>query len=151
LGLVAETDNDPKRNRIRASIRFGPNMVAGVMNEKGIEKYCIFLTDVYGFRLLDGDAVLNVTNEMHANNTDCCDPEAYEIEVETDTPTNYTEFRFEVAPMVEGERFALANGMMTGVLEDWIDLAFMTSGAFHFAYLVKLATILIICVYAWLE
>merc|ERR1712232_88040 len=112
LGLVADTDSDPKRNRISASIQFGPNMVSGVMNEVGIEKYSIFLTDVYGKRLLDGEAVKNVTNTHEANGTDCCDPKAYITKVSTWTPINDTEFRFEVAPVTDGAKEALPNGLL---------------------------------------
>lgn len=151
MSLVADTDADPKRNRISASVHFGPNMVSGVMNEVGIIKYSIFLTDVYGFRLLDGEPIINVTSTNQANGTDCCDPKAYEGKVFTQTPINYTEFRFEVAPVTDGAKEALPNGLLTGVVEDWIDLAFVsTSGAFHLSWLARTATILIISVHVWL-
>jgi hypothetical protein len=123
-------------------------MLSGVMNEVGIEKYSIFLTDVYGLRLLDGKAVMNVSSTSQANGTDCCDPKAYTAVVRTRAPVNLTEFRFEVAPVTDGADDALPNGLLTGVIEDWIDLAFMTtSGAFHFSWLVRVAVVLMTSAY----
>jgi hypothetical protein len=118
-------------------------MLTGKMNERIVDVYSIFLTNVYGIRL--GEPVANVSVTETEDEPSCCDPDAYRAEVDTETPVNYTEFRFEVVPWLLNEKEPLSNGLLTGVVEDWIDIAFTASSgaAFHFCPSFRLAPFLL--------
>jgi len=128
LKLDAVLDLDPALNRIQMDISFGVNMHSGILSEVGISKYAVFLADEAGFRFEGWPMVINVTAENKANGTTCCDINAYKnVRIKAELPENVTQVRLEVVPVYEDDGWsdAMPAGLMTGLVKDWYDPAFV--------------------------
>jgi len=134
--LEAEKDLDPRLSWVMFQISFGPNMMKGQMHEASVKHYSLYLADHGGERLPGLDPVMNVSKPEKYNNSDtCCEPKAYgNIRVYAELPENVTEGRLEVVPVVvnsKGEEFTMPAGLVTGLVKDWYDPAFVRASGAH--------------------
>merc|ERR1711959_690944 len=103
-------------------------MHAGALSEVGITKYSFYLVDEDGVRIYDLPAISNISSDNKANGSSCCDIKAYKsVRIKAVMPENYTRVRLEVVPVYEldGWSHAMEAGLMTGVIKDWYDPAFV--------------------------
>merc|ERR1719240_497496 len=119
---------DPREGWVMLELAFGPNMVSGTLDERGVYSYSVFLATVTGDRFFDIPALANVTTQADkADGDSCCDVDAYFARVTAELPENHSAVRLEVAPVTTPDGEALTAGVLTDYIVDWHDPKFVRS------------------------
>lgn len=108
-------DSSPTVNYILTDIRFGPNVVDGIVNEDGISSYNVYLCDVNGSRI-QTEEVASV--EAQGLTAACCTVDLYLVPIAAYIPPEAGgAVRFEIVPVVDIG--PLPAGVFSASVVDW--------------------------------
>lgn len=111
LPPVPLNDTDERAGYISANVHFGPNLIAGIVNESSILGYSVYAVDTCNRKL--GGALASVTA---IQNLDCCDVDAYNVDVTAWVPDELSGLAFMIVP--DTDIGPLSAGVVTNFVVD---------------------------------
>lgn len=109
-------DVNPRAGLVVVQLSFGQNALEGKVTETWLLGYAIFLTDVFGNRVLN-NPVQTVPVDTSLSSTICCQEGAYSTTIGLTLPAQMQQFRFEIVPVTKSTG-ALPAGLLTQVILD---------------------------------
>eukprot|EP00435_Cladocopium_sp_Y103_P037837 s1433_g10.t1 len=127
-------DVDLRTGYLMVDLKFGPNMLGNSLDEKHIDGYAIFMTNVEGDRFNFSSPVMTIPKKFgDALGGACCEESAYSARVTTAFPTGESQVRFEIAPILTGLG-PLAVGRISAPVADASPFNQVTSSAWHASF-----------------
>lgn len=126
-GLQANyNDTDPRVGYISVLLSFGPNLMDGVVDERNVTGYKVFLADDCNKKI--GDVLHHFNETMGAYGNGCCDASAYVAQVNAAIPAGSMYAKLMVVPTTDiGD---LTTGAITNAIQDLDDpFAIAATGA----------------------
>lgn len=96
-------DVDLRTGYLMVDLKFGPNMLGNSLDERNIDGYAIFMTNLAGDRLNFSAPVLSIPKKFGDDLVGgCCEESAYSARITAALPDGEAQVRFEVVPILTG-------------------------------------------------